>query len=56
MIMFTLDYLFATEPGRVWIFNRSSKVITRIYTVQLTYNCAWLKMKKDYSWLPRIIF
>lgn len=33
-------YLFAAGPGGIWIFNSSSKVIARIYTGQLTSNCA----------------
>lgn len=36
-------YIFATGPGGVWIFNSSSKVIARIYTGQLTSNCALTK-------------
>ncbi len=33
-------YIFATGPGGVWIFNNSAKVIAKIYTGQLTSNCA----------------
>lgn len=34
-------YLFATGPGGVWIFNTSTKKpLARIYTGQLTSNCA----------------
>ncbi|EAR02028.1 SMP-30/gluconolactonase/LRE family protein [Maribacter sp. HTCC2170] len=39
-------YLFATGPGGIWIFNKSAKPIGRIYTGQLTSNCALSKDQK----------
>jgi gluconolactonase len=33
-------YIFATGPGGVWLFNAAGKLIGRIYTGQLTSNCA----------------
>lgn len=33
-------YLFATGPEGLWLFNPGGKVIARIYTGQLTSNCA----------------
>ena len=40
-------YLFATGPGGVWLFNAAGKVIARIYTGQLTANCALGKDEKE---------
>lgn len=34
-------YMFATGPGGVWIFNQEAKPLARIYTGQLTSNCAF---------------
>ncbi|RRQ47991.1 SMP-30/gluconolactonase/LRE family protein [Maribacter algicola] len=39
-------YIFATGPGGIWIFNSSAKAIARIYTGQLTSNCAFGKNGK----------
>lgn len=39
-------YLFATGPGGIWIFNSSAKAIARIYTGQLTSNCAFTSDEK----------
>ncbi len=39
-------YLFATGPGGVWIFNPAGKPIARIYTGDLTANCALGKDEK----------
>ncbi|MBC7889521.1 MAG: SMP-30/gluconolactonase/LRE family protein [Ferruginibacter sp.] len=33
-------YLFATGPEGVWLFNPAGKLIARLYTGQLTSNCA----------------
>lgn len=33
-------YIFATGPQGVWVFTSSAKLIARIYTGQLTSNCA----------------
>ncbi|MEP7145052.1 MAG: SMP-30/gluconolactonase/LRE family protein [Ferruginibacter sp.] len=34
-------YIFATGPEGVWLFNPGGKLIARIYTGQLTSNCAF---------------
>lgn len=40
MKMHSKGFLFATGPGGVWIFNLAGKPVARIYTGQLTSNCA----------------
>ncbi len=39
MLVNSKDYVFATGPGGVWIFNKNAEVIARIYTGQATSNC-----------------
>lgn len=39
-------YLFATGPEGLWLFNPLGKVIARIYTGELTSNCALSKNEK----------
>ena len=34
-------YIFATGPEGIWLFNPGGKLIARIYTGQLTSNCAF---------------
>ncbi|MEO7766132.1 MAG: SMP-30/gluconolactonase/LRE family protein [Ferruginibacter sp.] len=34
-------YIFATGPGGVWVFTPAAKLVARIYTGQLTSNCAF---------------
>ncbi|MEM6966365.1 MAG: SMP-30/gluconolactonase/LRE family protein, partial [Bacteroidota bacterium] len=33
-------YLFATGPGGIWLFDKSGAVLAKIFTGQLTSNCA----------------
>ncbi len=40
MKMHSKEFLLATGPGGVWIFNLEGKPVARIYTDQLTSNCA----------------
>lgn len=40
MKMHSKGFLLATGPGGVWIFNEKAKPVARIYTGQLTSNCA----------------
>lgn len=35
------EYLFATGPGGVWVFNKAAKPIARIHTGHATSNCAF---------------
>lgn len=39
-------YLFTAGPLGVWVLNPSGKVIARIYTTELTSNCAFSKDEK----------
>lgn len=39
MVMSTKDYLFASGPGGIWIFNMAGAAIARIHTGQATSNC-----------------
>ncbi|WP_186755182.1 SMP-30/gluconolactonase/LRE family protein [Echinicola salinicaeni] len=39
-------YLFATGPGGLWIFSPEGKALARIYTGQLTSNCAFTADEK----------
>lgn len=41
MKMHSKGYLFATGPGGIWMFNPNGQPIARIYTGQLTSNCAF---------------
>ena len=53
MKMHSKDYIFATGPGGVWIFNLEGKALARIHTGEKTANCAfdanekWLFMTAD---------
>ncbi|MEO8414150.1 MAG: SMP-30/gluconolactonase/LRE family protein [Ginsengibacter sp.] len=47
MKMNTSGYLFTAGPGGIWIFNPAGEVIARIFTGQLTSNCALGKDQKE---------
>ncbi len=46
MKMHSKDYLFASGPGGIWVFNLAGKPIAKIYTGLLTSNCALDKEEK----------
>ncbi|WP_339713335.1 SMP-30/gluconolactonase/LRE family protein [uncultured Kriegella sp.] len=46
MKMHSKNYLFATGPGGLWIFNKTGKPIARIHTGQATANCAFTSDEK----------
>lgn len=39
MLVNSKDYIFATGPGGVWVFNKEAEVIAKIHTGQATSNC-----------------